>query len=232
MELVENDWLIDWIAKVTLPTCLITWIHLGTLSHQLHRGMGIPWLCLIPPSPQLHFGPSTNQLFPGILLPLLHPGPSSHWLHTGQSLPGCLLHSPSLRLHRGTHSHLRFLGPPAPPLPLVIRTSSRSLCPSMSPGLSVHSISPGTHHLPSSPHSVRLKFQPWLLPPSVPPWVTLVLAASRCAQPWISPPSTSPWTLPLVLRFASLLCHKLPVLVSISFVSIYNLFSLVRDSHS
>lgn len=98
----------------------------------------------------------------------------------------------------------RSTGPQALPRPLVTGTPLCSPCLSMSPCLLVHRTSPGTHHLLTSPQLVGLKFMPWLVPPSVPPWVTLILVASRCSlgsrrpftQPWIPPTSTPPWTLP------------------------------------
>lgn len=68
---------------------------------------------------------------------------------------------------------------------------------------SIHQTGPA--QLPASPMSVGLRFPPWPLSPSVPPWLTLLLAVSgvalgsRCpyALPWVLPPSTPPWILPL-----------------------------------
>lgn len=118
--------------------------------------MGIPWLCLIPPSPQLHLGLSTSQLHPGSLPPQLCPGPSSLWLlkapsshrfHLGQSLShhhcgflGCLLRCnppplrlcrtpSSLRLHGGTRSHQHCFGPPPSGSTSVTRRRDCALVP-------------------------------------------------------------------------------------------------------
>lgn len=69
----------------------------------------------------------------------------------------------------------------------------------MSLGLSVHWTLPGPHHLPASPQLVGLKSTLLLLPPSVPLWVTFLLAAldsCRLSAPiWILPLSAPPWAL-------------------------------------
>lgn len=49
---------------------------------------------------------------------------------------------------------------------------------SVSPGLSVHQMSPGPHHHPALPQSVWLK-PPYLLPPSVPLWIAHGLLLGR-----------------------------------------------------
>lgn len=135
---------------------------------------------------------SARRLCPGSLPPRLHRAPSSHLLHLRQS---------SLRLVFSPHSHQHHLSPLAPTRLLITTSPPGSPGPSLSPGLSIHRTPPRSAHFPPSPLSVRLKIPSWLLPPSVSPWVTFLLAIScvalgshwLSAPPRILPPSTPPF---------------------------------------
>ncbi|KAL0167339.1 hypothetical protein M9458_039183, partial [Cirrhinus mrigala] len=150
------------------------------LSVRLHRhhGWRIPHLHLQPLNPALRLGPLTQQLPPRLSPPSSPPSPVGPAAPLGSLVPLALPWTPLLQLRLVTPSHrLRWAPPQSSVAPAPTRISGsppppRSPEPWAPPWPSGSSVSPRIIGSPSPPLS-----PPWLLPPSAPPWPTIVAAA-------------------------------------------------------
>lgn len=150
-------------------------LHLGPLSSQLHRA---------PSSPRLQFGQMLLCLRHGL------PGLSLHFVSTPLRIRQA---PPSLRLCPGLRSHMSRLSPPVPWLPPQVPVAvalPRPLDPAVSSSPGIASASPEYPDILAQ----SLAVWPWLLPPSDPPWYTLLPPALTLPSRRPLPPSTSAYT--------------------------------------
>ncbi|KAL0199671.1 hypothetical protein M9458_002858, partial [Cirrhinus mrigala] len=186
-----------------------------------------------PPAPESRTPPLTLRLHPGSQLPRLHRHPSAHQLHWAPSSLRLRLGRSSSRHHLRTPlleavprrsvppAPLGSSLPPAPPQSsccsgsAVDLRSSTSVARALGSASALQILGVAQDHWLSvsasgSTCSAAVTLPPpWLLPPSAPPWATIMAAAwvspgSSCSgfflsPPWLFPLSDPPWTFFILL---------------------------------